>query len=128
MSACSTQLRGHRLAATTLTAVAMATAGCAPDAIKYNASSFDAYVKKLGQVCQPLQIGDKDIGEMIRLGTAGTPYDYFLDATSKLYYNRITPAAYRQSVVSFFGPGTSNDRAFDCIIKNLPAVRPSAPD
>jgi hypothetical protein len=107
---------------------ALLSAGCAPDSTRYDASGFDAYLKQLGEACQPLQIGDKDLGEMIRLKASSTAYDYFLDATSRLYYNRITPVVYRQSLVSFFGPGTMNDRSFDCIVRNLPVVRPRAPD
>ena len=116
------------IARVTAFALAMlSVAGCAPDSIRYNASGFDAYVKKLGAVCQPLQIGDKDVGEMIRLGAASTTYDYFLDATSRFYYNRLTSSAYRESLVSFFGAGATNDRSFDCIVNNLPAARPNAP-
>src|SRR4051794_39792628 len=106
----SVRMPGIALAALTL--VALSSAGCAPDAIRYDAAGFNAYIKKLGQVCQPLRIGEKDVGEMIRLGGASTTYDFSLDPPSKLYYNRLTAAAYRQSLISFLGPGTSNDRAF----------------
>jgi len=116
------------LAAFGLALAMLSMTGCAPDSIHLDASGFDAYVKKLGVACQPLQIGDQDIGEMIRLGASSTPYDYFLDGTSRLYYNRITPTEYRASLVSFFGRGTTNDRSFDCILRNLPAGRPGAPN
>jgi hypothetical protein len=104
-------------------------AGCAPDSVRsVEATGFNAYLQKLGQVCQPLLIGDANVGEWIRYGAVGNNnYDYFVDATSKLYYNRLTPAGYRQAVVGFLGPGTPNDRSFDCIFRNLPPDRPSAP-
>jgi hypothetical protein len=54
-------------------------------------------------------------------------YNYFVDVTSKLYYNRLTQDGYRQAVVGFLGPGSSNERSFECIFRNLPADRPSAP-
>ena len=85
-------------------------------------------VKKLGDACRPLQVGGSDIGEWIRMDAMGNDnYAYFVDITSKLYYNRLSPEGYRQAVVGFFGSGTSNDRAFDCIFRNLPPDRPTAP-
>ena len=104
-------------------------AACAPDSIRsVEATGFNGYMQKLGQVCQPMLIGDADVGEWIRRNEMGNDnYTYFFDVTSKLYYNRLTPDGYRQAVVGFFGPGSSNDRAFDCIFRNLPADRPSAP-
>jgi hypothetical protein len=102
---------------------------CAPDTVRsVQATGFNAYMKKLGDACRPLQIGDADIGEWIRTDAMGNDnYAYFVDVTSKLYYNRLSPAGYRQAVVGFFGSGNSNDRAFDCIFRNLPPDRPNAP-
>jgi hypothetical protein len=54
-------------------------------------------------------------------------YNYFLDVTSKLYYNRMSPASYRQALEGFFGAGTPNNRSFDCIFRTLPPDRPNAP-
>jgi len=104
-------------------------AGCAPDAVRsVEATGFNAYIKKIGQVCQPLLIGDADVGEWIRMNSMGVDnYNYFIDATSKLYYNRLTPAGYSQAVTGFLGPGSSNERSFECIIANLPPDRPNAP-
>ena len=102
---------------------------CAPDAVRsVQATGFNAYMKKLGDACRPLQIGNADVSEWIRMDAMGNDnYTYFVDATSKLYYNRLSPEGYRQAVVGFFGSGTANDRAFDCIFRNLPPDRPSAP-
>jgi hypothetical protein len=104
-------------------------AGCAPDAVRsVEATGFNAYMKKLGQVCQPLLIGSADVGEWIRMNDMSVNnYNYFVDVTSKLYYNRLTQDGYRQAVVGFLGPGSSNERSFECIFRNLPADRPSAP-
>jgi len=110
-------------------AILQAVAGCAPDAVRsVEATGFNAYIKKLGQVCQPLIIGSADVGEWIRMNSMSVDnYNYFIDATSKLYYNRLTLAGYRQAVAGFLGPGSSNERSFDCIISNLPPDRPNAP-
>jgi hypothetical protein len=105
-------------------------AGCAPDAVRsVDATGYNGFIRKIGTVCRPLQIGDKDVSEMIRLENGGNDngYDYFLDVTSKLYYNRISPAAYRENLTAFFGPGTPNEASFACILNNLPAQRPNAP-
>jgi len=105
--------------------------GCAPDAVRsVDATGFNGYIRQIRTVCHPLQIGDKDIGEMLRLEGGNSNdggYDNFLDATSRLYYNRISPAIYRESLTGFFGAGTSNDASFACILNNLPAQRPNAP-
>ena len=107
-------------------------AGCAPDAVRsVDATGFNGFIRKIATVCRPLQIGDKDIGEMLRLEGGNSNdggYDNFLDATSKHYYNRISPADYRQSLTGFFGAGTSNEASFACILNNLPAQRPNAPN
>ena len=126
---CSKDARAAARSAFAAGLTAIALAGCAPDSVRsVEATGFNAYIQKIGQACQPLLIGDADVGEWIRMNQMGNDnYTYFFDVTSKLYYNRLTPDGYRQAVVGFFGPGSSNDRAFDCIFRNLPADRPSAP-
>jgi hypothetical protein len=110
-------------------AVACLVAGCAPDAYRSaQATGFNAYIQKLGQVCKPLQIGDQDISRKIwEQATGDDNYIYFIDNTSRLYYNRLDPASYRQALVGFFGAGTYNDASFNCIFNNLPPDRPNAP-
>jgi hypothetical protein len=110
-------------------ALVTTTVSCAPDSVRsMQATGFNAYLKQIGEVCRPLLIGNQDIGQMIQLNDMGNnDYNYFLDVTSKLYYNRLTPASYRQAVVGFFGAGTPNDQSFNCIFRNLPPDRPNAP-
>jgi hypothetical protein len=106
-------------------------AGCAPDSVKsVDATGFNGFIRQIRNGCQPLLIGNKDVGEMLRLEGANSNdggYDLFLDATSRLYYNRISPVEYRQTLTGFFGAGTTNDASFACILNNLPAQRPNAP-
>lgn len=103
--------------------------GCAPDAFRSaQATGFNAYMKQLPTSCKRLQIGSEDLTEQILMNDMGNnDYNYFVDATSKLYYNRLSQASYRQALVGFFGPGTGNDAAFDCIFRTLPPNRPNAP-
>jgi hypothetical protein len=104
-------------------------AGCAPDSVRsVQATGFNAYLKQLPTSCRPLQIGNQDLGEQIMMNDmTNNDYSYFLDVTSKLYYNRMSPASYRQALVGFFGAGTPNDKSFDCIFRTLPPDRPNAP-
>jgi hypothetical protein len=115
-----------------LLALAALIAGCAPDAVRsIDATGYNGFLRKITAVCQPMLIGDRDVGEMLRLEGGGSNdggYDFFLDITSKLYYNRISPAAYRENLTGFFGGGSSNNAAFTCILNNLPAQRPNAPN
>jgi hypothetical protein len=103
--------------------------GCAPDAVRsVQATGFNAYVKQLPASCKRLQIGSQDLTEQISMNDMGNnDYNYFLDATSKLYYNRMSQDSYRQALVGFFGAGTYNDASFDCIFRTLPPNRPNAP-
>jgi hypothetical protein len=103
--------------------------GCAPDSVRsVQATGFNAYIKQLPTSCRPLQIGNQDLGEQILSNDmTNNDYSYFLDVTSKLYYNRMSPASYRQALVGFFGAGTPNDKSFDCIFRTLPPDRPNAP-
>ena len=110
-------------------ALATTAVACAPDSVRsVQATGFNAYFKQLATACQPLLIGTADVGQWIQFNDMGNnDYNYFLDVTSKLYYNRLTPVGYRQAVEGFFGNGTPNNRSFDCIFRTLPPDRPNAP-
>jgi hypothetical protein len=91
---------------TLLIAVALAAAGCAPDANNNRAATgLDGYVNLVSRVCAPIQLGNN-------------AYDYWLDQTSRVYYRRISVAQYRESLNAFFGAG--NDSTIDCLVNNLP--------
>lgn len=113
------------LAALTLVLVA---SGCAPDAMNnMQATGFNAYLNTLATQCDPLVIGNNNVGQWLKEPSNASPnYTYFLDMTSRLYYGKISAAAYRESITAFLGPGSSNPRSFDCIFSNFSAQRPSA--
>jgi hypothetical protein len=101
---------------------------CAPDAVRSSAASgFNGYLDSLKTACPNLRIGPNDIGRWLRSSSGDNDYQYWLDMTSKLYYGRISPDAYRSAVGAQLGSGSSNSASFDCIIRNLPAQRDSAP-
>ena len=111
-----------------IAALATATllAGCAPDSFK-PAPGYDGFLDRIGQVCYPDTIGPTLVREWAK-GNAPDPSgsEGFLDATSKLYYGRMTPSAYRQFVTAFTDNGRATNKAIDCIIANLPAGQPGA--
>ena len=109
-------------------AASAALAGCAPDAItNREATGFNGYLGQIAALCKPLMIGEYDMTYQIqRQGIYDTNYNYFLDATSELYYQRSTPADYRSAINGFFGGGATTDRGIDCILAHLPPDRPKA--
>jgi hypothetical protein len=95
--------------------------GCAPDAFSNRAATgFDAFVNQVSRACAPLQLGPYQLARPLMGGVDADTYAYWLDQTSRLYFRRITPGAYRESLTGFFGAG--NDRTIDCILTNLPSA------
>jgi len=102
-----------------LLAVAFAAAGCAPDAANNRAATgLDGYVNLVSRLCAPIQLGRYQLADPLMGGVGNNAYDYWLDQTSRLYYRRITPAQYRESLTAFFGAG--NGGTIDCLVNNLP--------
>jgi len=92
---------------------------CAPDAVNNRAATgFNGYVNDVSRACAPLQFGRYQLSDPLMGGAGGNSYNYWLDQTSRLYYRRIDPAAYRESMNAFFGAG--NDGTISCIVSNLP--------
>lgn len=104
-------------------------AACAPDAVQnYAATGFNGYLRTLQNSCGNLLIGSSNVGQWLRdNGSADPNYTYWIDMTSRLYYNRISAAEYQSSITGFMGSGSSNAQSFDCILRNLPLQRPEAP-
>jgi hypothetical protein len=95
--------------------------GCAPDAwTSVQATGFNGYLKTIQVQCSPLLLGGQDMSWALQTGAGDNNYNYFLDQTSKLYYRKISPSGYGESLTAFFGAGY--DRAIDCVIAKLPAV------
>ena len=113
-------------------ALAATLTACAPDAWQnYKATGFDDYLGTIETQCQPLWIGGMYLPKFNEssAGGQGGSFDMLLDSTSRLYYNRLTPAAFRESVQSL--AMTANDprtnRSIDCMIAKLPPDRPRTP-
>ena len=117
-----------RREALALASVLVAVWGCAPDTVSNRyATGFNAYLGQIANACKPLMLGSYDMTYRIqRQGLYDDDYNYFLDVTSRLYYQNMTAADYRSSINGFFGAGATTDRGIDCIIAKLPADRPTA--
>ncbi len=107
-------------------------AACAPDAWQnYKASGFNDYLNTVETQCQPLWIGGMNLPKFdaSAAGGQGGNFDMLLDSTSRLYYNRITPAQFRESVQSLAMTSTDarTNRSIDCMIAKLPPDRPRTP-
>jgi hypothetical protein len=99
--------------------VALLASGCAPDAMNNRAATpFNAFVNQISRACAPIQLGRYQLADPLMGGVGGNSYDFWLDQTSRLFYRRISPAGYRESLNAFFGAG--NDGTIDCILANLP--------
>ena len=96
--------------------------GCAPDSwSNTKATGFNGYLKTIQVQCSPLLLGGQEMSQALQTGAGDNNYIYFLDQTSKLYYQRIGPSGYSESLTAFFGAGY--DRAINCAIAKLPAER-----
>jgi len=106
----------------------LAGAGCAPDSVQnYRATGFNEFLDSVQAQCQPLWIGSMLIDRPGAPAGNATLYTEWLDLTSRLYYQRISPADYRAAVIATSDSGERTRRSVECIIAKLPAARPVAP-
>jgi|SRR5689334_10889015 len=86
---------------------------------------YNAFLERIAAECKPLIIGSDNIGQAIvfnGLGAIPENYNNFLGRTRALYVGAISPQIYRDSLTTFLGSGTYNQRSFDCIVARLPAA------
>jgi hypothetical protein len=96
--------------------------GCAPDSwSNAQATGFNGFLKVIQVQCSPLLLGGQEMSWALQSGAGDNNYSFFLDQTSKLYYQTLSPGGYSESLTAFFGAGY--DRAINCIIAKLPAQR-----
>lgn len=100
--------------------------GCAPDAWQnLRAVEFNRYLDRVQAECQPLWVGPLLLNSMPPVDGLGV-YDPWLDATSRLFYKRISEDQYRNFVTSQW-PGAQTATSVNCLIAKLPKDRPEAP-
>jgi hypothetical protein len=107
-------------------AVAALVAGCAPDEFRPS-PGFDGFLDLIGQECYPDTIGPTLVRQWAQGYGPGGGGAGFMDATSSLYYGKMSPATYRASITAFTDNGAATNKAIDCVIRHLPANRPGAP-
>ena len=96
-------------------------AACSSTATQQN--DYNGFLQRIAADCKPLVIGSDNIGQAITfngLGAKPENYNNFLSQTSALYNGSIPATAYRNSLNSFLGGGSANERSFDCIEAHLP--------
>ena len=116
----------RKLCPTILTVATLALAACASNQEKEG--GYNAFLGRIAADCKPLIIGSDDMGQAIvfnGLGAIPENYNNFLGKTSALYNGTISPQLYRDSLTTFIGSGTYNQRSFDCIIAHLPPAPPA---
>ena len=92
--------------------------GCAPDAWSNSkATGFNGFLKTIQVQCSPLLLGGQEMSWALQTGAGDNNYNYFLDQTSKLYYQQVGSSGYKESLTAFFGAGY--DRAINCVIAKL---------
>jgi len=118
-----------RLSAVTF-ALGLPLAACAPDSVRnFEAKGFNQYVDRIQNTCADTRLGTHAVGEWLRTGSddSDSEYVYWLDQTSRLYYQRIDVPAYRASIAGAMGGDKINAEALDCIVRLLPPNRPYRP-
>jgi hypothetical protein len=104
----------------TIALCAVAVFGCATQG---SGAGYNAFLQKIAADCKPLIIGSDDIGQAIvfnGLGAIPEHYSSFLAKTDALYSGGISQQIYRDSLTTFIGTGSYNQRSFDCIAAHLP--------
>lgn len=110
--------RRHTRAIATVTTIALALlAGCAPDAFRRD-PAFEAWIGEVRTVCYRERIGTKRVGDL--LGGAGSREgNHFLNQTSRLYADRLTPEQWTSGVLAFIS-GRPGDPGIKCVLDQLP--------
>lgn len=110
------------------TATVVALAGCAPDAwTNKQATGLNAFINQMTVTCAPLEVGPMVITKnFMPPNYAAGQYDDWLDVTSRLYYQRITPQGYVHEV-SNLAPFPGTIRAAQCVADHAPANVPPPP-
>ena len=70
---------------------------CAPDAYtNVKATGFNGFFKTIQVQCSPLLLGGQEMSWALQAGAGDNNYSYFLDQTSRLYYQKIGPSRLRR--------------------------------
>jgi hypothetical protein len=95
-------------------ALAVAVAGCAPDAVRPE-RPYDAFLDRVQNNCGNLRLGPAFITTLLRQQDA-----YFLDLTSRFFNGLVSEQNFVEALESFYNapPGSPSIR---CILQQMPA-------
>ena len=94
---------------------------CAPDAWK-SSNPFDDFLDKVQKDCYYDPISSTTIGNLLE-PSGNDNASYFLDVTSRLYFGKITPAAWTDMVTSQLQANAS-DRGVQCLLNEYAKQKP----
>jgi hypothetical protein len=99
----------------TILSAGCGTVGFAPDSVVENPGA-DRFLTQLGLECGTQKIGDQTVAYLLDVNSNDT---YFVDETTKLYFNDVSRAQYAGDINGSY-PSDANQGAIDCIFSKLP--------
>jgi len=115
-------MQGLRIALASVCGSALISA-CAPDAWK-SSTPFDLFLSKVQKDCYYDPISSTTVGNLLEPSGSDNA-SYFLDATSRLYFGKITPAAWTDLITSQLQANAS-DRGVQCLLNVYEKEKPKA--
>ncbi len=110
--------------------VALSATACAPDMFQLGRSTeLDDYLNRISKNCGKEYINGVEVWQLADddASLAGDE-DYFLDQASMLLYGTITPEQWKADISGYFNDNSPRgQRAYNCIISQLPSQAPSLP-
>lgn len=111
-------------------AIALSATACAPDMFQLGRSTeLDAYLSKVSQNCGKEYINGVEVWQLADDDSSlASDEDYFIDQASMLLYGTITPEQWKADISGYFNDNSPRgQRAYNCIIAQLPAQAPALP-
>jgi hypothetical protein len=104
-----------------VTGLMLTLAGCgangfAPDALVENPGA-EAFLDRIQQNCAKLSVGNQQLDWLLSNNSHDT---FFVDLTSKFWFDQINSGQYTDNINAFYPTGT-NQAALDCIFKQRKA-------
>jgi len=96
---------------------------CAPDAWK-SSNPFDEFIDQVQKQCYYAPLSSTTVGNLLEPSGSDNA-SYFLDVTSRLYFGKISPAAWTDMVTSQL-QANATDRGVQCLLNVYEKEKPKA--
>ncbi len=110
--------------------VALSATACAPDMFQLGKSKhLDDYLDRIAKNCGSQYINGIEVWQLADDdGSLAGDEDYFMDQASMLLYGTITPEQWKADISGYFNDNSPRaQRAYNCIISQLPTQAPALP-